>query len=104
MYACQWSLDIIYGKQTEALAILRAWGEEKRRSSRFKRAKGTRVMVGLAGASASHVVDEYLFESLEEFEQALADMSKPQFRAHSDALAGFVVPGTQKWTIYRVVE
>ncbi len=103
MYVCQWSFDVPYGKQREALAAVKAWGEEKMRSSTFRKSKN-RLMVGHVGASASRVVDEYLFERLEDFEKALEDMGQPQFRKHSDSLAPFVVAGTQKWTVYRVVE
>jgi hypothetical protein len=28
MIVCQWHLDIPYGKQAEALAVIRAWGDE----------------------------------------------------------------------------
>ena len=104
MFVCQWSLDFVFGKQKEALAVMKAWGAEKFRSSGFRKAKGARMMVGYVGDSASHVVDEYHFESLDDFEKALADMGQPQFRAHAEALAPYIVPASQKWAIYRVVE
>lgn len=104
MYVCQWHLDIPYGKQGEAVKIMKAWGEEKFRTSEFKRAKGTKLMVGHIGASASHIVDEYYFESLADFEAALADMTHPQFTFHSDALAPYIIPGSQEWKIFHVVE
>jgi hypothetical protein len=50
------------------------------------------------------VIDEYSFESLADFEAALAGMAALQFRAHSDALAPFIVPGSQHWVVYRVLE
>jgi len=28
MLVCQWHLDIIYGKQAEAVRVMRAWGVE----------------------------------------------------------------------------
>jgi hypothetical protein len=31
-------------------------------------------------------------------------MAKPEFRVHSDALAPFIVPGSQHWVVYRVLE
>jgi hypothetical protein len=31
-------------------------------------------------------------------------MAAPQFRAHSDALAPLIVPGSQHWVVYRVLE
>src|SRR4051812_9140187 len=104
MFVCQWHLDIIYGKQADALRVMRAWGTEKFASSEFRRAKGTRLLAGMVGPSASHVVDEYLFESLADFEVALSGMAAPQFRAHSDTLAPYVVPASQHWVVYRVLD
>ena len=102
MFLCQWSLDIQYGKQKQALDIIKAWGEEKMRSSGFKKSKSGRVYVGFIGESAAHVVDEYVFDSLDEFEKALADMGQPQFQQHSKALAECIIPGSQKWKIFKI--
>jgi hypothetical protein len=104
MLVCQWHLDIVYGKQADALRVMRAWGAEKFASSEFRRARGSRLLAGFVGASASHIIDEYLFESLADFEAALAGMAAPQFRAHSEGLAPFIVPGSQEWVVYRVLE
>ena len=104
MLVCQWHLDIIYGKQADAVRVMRAWGAEKFASSEFRRARGGRLLAGLVGPSASHLIDEYLFESLADFEAALAGMSAPQFRAHSDALGPLIVPGSQHWVVYRLLE
>jgi hypothetical protein len=103
MIVCQWHLDVPYGKQAEAVAVMRAWGEEKFASSEFRRARGARLMTGMVGSSASHIVDEYVFDSLADFEAALAGMSGAQFRSHSEALAPYVVPGSQHWLVYRVL-
>jgi hypothetical protein len=104
MLICQWHLDILYGKQADALRVMRAWGAEKFASSEFRRARGARLLGGLVGASASHLIDEYTFESLADFEAALSGMAAPQFKANSDALAPFIVPGSQHWVVYRVLE
>lgn len=104
MFVCQWHLDTPYGKQGEAVAVMRAWGAEKFASSEFKRARGARLLSGMVGASASHIIDEYEFDTLADFEAALAGMSAPQFRGHSDALAPYIVPGSQYWVVYRVIE
>jgi hypothetical protein len=77
MLICQWHLDIVYGKQADALRIMWAWGREKFASSEFRRARGARLIAGMAA---------------------------PQFKAHSDALARFIVPGSQHWVVYRVLE
>jgi hypothetical protein len=104
MLICEWHLDIVYGKQAEAVKIMRAWGAEKFASSEFRLARGSRLSAGLIGASASHLVDEYWFESLADFETALEGMAAPQFRKHSDALAPLIVAGSQHWVVYRVLE
>jgi hypothetical protein len=103
MYVCQWHLDIPYGKQKQVVEIMTAWGAEKLRSSDFKKVKSTRLLVGHIGDSASHIVDEYVFETLADFESALAGMGQPQFKPHSDALAPFIIPGSQKWVVYRII-
>ncbi len=59
-------------------------------------------MVGHIGDSASHIIDEYLFETLADFEAALAGMGQPVFKPHSDALAPLIIPGTQEWKVYRL--
>ncbi len=102
MFVCQWHLDTPYGKQSEALRVMRGWGEEKLASSEFRRSSAQRVLVGHLGVSPSHVVDEYLFDSLADFELGLQGMTGPQFRSHSDALAPFIVPASQHWKVYRV--
>jgi hypothetical protein len=71
MLVRQWHLDIIYGKQADAVRVMRAWGSEKLASSEFRRVQGTRVLAGLIGPSASHLIDEYWFESLADFEAGL---------------------------------
>ena len=103
MYNCIWSLDIVFGKQKQALDIIKAWGAEKFKSSHFKVSKN-RLSVGHIDESASHVVDEYLFESLADFEKAMDDMGQPQFRQFSDAIAPYIVPASQKWTVYKIIE
>ncbi len=101
-FICQWSLEIIYGKQKDALDIMKKWGDEKLKTSNFKVSQN-RMMNGYIGASASFIIDEYIFDSLDAFEKALADMSQPQFKEYSEALASFIVPGSQKWTIYKIL-
>ncbi|MGC3943871.1 MAG: hypothetical protein QM762_04915 [Chryseolinea sp.] len=102
MYNCVWSLTILFGRQKEALDIIKAWGAEKFRSSHFK-VSTNRLCVGHVGDSPSQILDEYLFESLADFEKALDDMRLPQFKQFSEAIAPYVVPGSQKWTIYRMI-
>jgi hypothetical protein len=104
MIVCQWHLDLVYGKQAKALEIMKRWAKDKFVHSEFKKASGARLLVGVVGKSASHVCDEYYFNSLADFESALKGMSEERFRKHSNALAPYIVSGSQHWEIYRVVE
>jgi hypothetical protein len=45
MLVCQWHLDIVYGKQAEAVRIMRAWGADKFASSEFRLARGARLLL-----------------------------------------------------------
>jgi len=102
MFICQWSLEIVFGKQKQALDIMKEWGAEKFRSSNFKKSKN-RVCTGYIGESPSLIIDEYEFENLEDFVLALSEMGQPQFKPFSDQIAPLIVPGTQKWKVFRVV-
>ena len=102
MYICQWSLEIVFGKQKQALDIMKEWGAEKFRSSHFKKSSN-RVYAGHIGESPSLIIDEYEFEQLEDFTKALSQMGQPQFKQFSEQIAPFVIPGTQKWKVFRVV-
>ena len=104
MYVCQWHLDVPFGKQGEALATMKAWNEENAQSSEFRRAKSLRILVGNIGPSPSHIVAEATFESLADYEAALASMGQPQAKAHAAAMAALIVPGSQHWEIYKLVE
>jgi hypothetical protein len=48
MLICQWHLDIVYGKQAEAIRVMRAWGAEKFAS--LDRLPGTRASLGRSGS------------------------------------------------------
>ena len=103
MYNCVWTIDIVFGKQKEALDIIKAWGAEKFRSSHFKTSVN-RLSVGHIGESPSHIVDEYLFETLADFEKALNEMGQPQFKQFSEAIKEYIIPASQKWTVYRMID
>ena len=104
MYICQWHLDIPFGKQSEVIKIMKAWHKDGEKLSEFKRSKQNRLLVGHVGESASHIVAEHMFESLEDFEAAISSMGDPQFKKHAEDLAPYVASGSQQWKIFRVVE
>ncbi len=104
MFLCQWSLDIVFGKQAEALKIIKQWGAEKMRSSGFSKSTANRIYTGYIGDSAAHIVDEYVFEKLDDFESALADMGQPQFKTFAEQISTIIIPGSQKWRIFKITQ
>lgn len=73
------------------------------RSSNFKKSRHNRVYVGYIGESAAHLIDEYVFDSIDDFEKALADISKTQFQHFAKSLAELIIHGTQRCIIHRIV-
>jgi hypothetical protein len=57
------------------------------------------MMNGYGGESPSQILDEYLFDRLEDFDEALSDISRPQFSKSAEDLAQNPVHGSQKWKI-----
>jgi hypothetical protein len=103
MFLCQWSIEIIFGKQKDALEIINDWGKEKMKSSRFSKSTGGRVYVGYIGDSPSLIIDEYVFNNLDDFEKALSDMSKPQFKKYAEKIAKVIIAGSQKWKVFKII-
>lgn len=104
MFICQWHLDIPFGKQSDVVRIMSAWLKDAEKLSEFRRSKQNRLLVGHVGESASHLIAEHVFESLADFEAAIGSMGVPQFKKHAEDLSPFVVPGSQRWKIYKLVE
>lgn len=104
MFVCEWHIDIPFGRQAEALEILKAWNLAKFAHTEFRRVRSHRLQVGHLGVSPSHIVDAYIFESLADFEVALQSLSHPLLKQYSDAIAPLIVPGSQHWRVLRVVE
>ena len=104
MYVCQWHLNVPFGKQKEALRIMSEWATESMSSSAFKKARSHRILVGHIGVSASEIIHEVNFDSLSDWEAALGEMPQPKFQRFAQELAPYVVPGSQRWTVMKVVE
>lgn len=69
----------------------------------IKKSTGNRVYSGYVGDSAAHIVDEYVFESFEDFEKALADMGKQEFKKFPEAIAPYIVSGSRNWKVYKII-
>lgn len=104
MFACQWHFDIPFGTQKEALEIVRQYGEAMSKSLGMPQMQNERVMVGHIGPSPSHVVVESIVSSLAEWEKMMQDVGSGKYQEFATKMQKFIVPGSQRWEVYRIVQ
>ena len=104
MFACQWHIDIPFGKQKDVLEIMNKWDAEMLNAPDVPKSKGQRRMVGHIGSSPSHIINEYLVASLSEWEAMMKSVATGRYHQYSEQIAPYIVPGSQHWIVYRVVE
>jgi hypothetical protein len=102
MFACQWHLDIPFGKQKEVLDIMKRWDDEMIKAGDAPKFISTRRSAGLIGASPSHIVNEYVVNSLSDWEGMMKIVATGRYQKYSDEMARYIVPGSQHWQILRI--
>ena len=103
MLACQWHFDIPFGTQKEVMEILQQYGDSID-SSLTTKPVSERIMVGHIGPSPSHVSVESVVNSLEEWEQMMKEVGTGKHQEFATKLQKYIVPGSQRWEIYRIVK
>jgi hypothetical protein len=103
MLACQWHLDVPFGKQKEVIEIMKKWDAEME-SSGLPKPQSHRTLVGHIGTSPTHVINEWVVPSLSDWEAMLKLVGTGKYQKYSESLAPYIVPGSQHWVILRVVE
>jgi hypothetical protein len=104
MYAAQWHFDVPFGKQQEALTIMKDYEKALRSSPNYPKDRGMKLMVGHIGLSASRVIVENLFDALGDFEKMLTEVGTGKYRQYAEKLAPLISPGSQHWIILRIAE
>jgi len=102
-YICRWSFNAPFGKRGKALELAKEWEKQVAKTVKFPNVR-TRSYVGHIGASESLVVIDSEFRSLKEFEEGQKKLSHPKQDAWAKRIAPYIVPGTQKWEVFRTVE
>jgi hypothetical protein len=102
MFACQWHIDVPFGKQKEVLDIMKKWDEEMAKANDLPKPKSQRLMVGHIGTSPSHIINEYVVENISDWEAMLKAVATGRFHTYSDQLGPYIVPGSQHWVIWKV--
>jgi len=104
MFACQWHFDIPFGKQKEVLDIMKRWDQEMAKATDAPKPRGQRTMVGHIGVSPSHIVNEYVVDSVSDWEKFSNLVATGRFKGFAEEMAKYIVPGSQHWEMLRIVE
>ncbi|MDH5675017.1 MAG: hypothetical protein OEZ06_23005 [Myxococcales bacterium] len=95
----RFSFDVPFGKKSEALAILEE-GAGIEAEVGFPK---PRRMVGSIGTPESRIEEHFEFESLAALEATWAKLNNPKMAEFMKRLAPYVVPGSHRWEVLRIV-
>jgi hypothetical protein len=104
MFIASWQFDMKYGTREEATRLMKELNASMPASG--WKAKRTRTLMGSIGAPESRMVFEHEFASLADLEASWDALHKngEQFRKMVSQMKGFIVDGTPRWEIYRVID
>ncbi|MGH8804646.1 MAG: hypothetical protein ACREXN_07865 [Polaromonas sp.] len=103
MMVARWSIDAKFGYKQNVIDLLQRWMRDIAPQAGFTADK-MRLLTGSIGALEATIQSEHLIEDLAELNQAWDKLAA--IAAHkqwSKDLEPFVVSGTNRWEIYRVV-
>lgn len=103
MFIACWSYDVHYGTKAQALEVLKEFESRKRECG--WRARRARILSGSLGVAEARIVVENEFDSLGELERSWDELHRHEaFRDCVEKMRKFVVSGSPRWEIYRLVE
>ena len=104
MFIAAWSFDVQYGMRDEAVRALKETSTLIEKSG--WRSKQARLLTGSIGAPESRFILEHEFDSLADLEaswQALHTKAE-DFKRMVAQMKNFIVSGSPRWEIYRVID
>ena len=103
MFVARWQIDARFGHKQNVIDLLRKWEREIGRQAGIDK-MDLKILTGSIGARESTIEANHSVESLAQLEEFFAKIGK--IEAHkqwSKDLEPFVVSGSPRWDIYRVV-
>jgi hypothetical protein len=103
MMIARWSIDAKFGYKQTAIDLLQRWIAEIAPQVGLKPEK-MRLLTGSVGALEATLQTEHLIENLAELDQAWEKLAKND--AHKEwgrDLEPYIVSGTSRWEIYRLL-
>jgi len=104
MFIARWQIEARFGHKQDALDSMSRWIKEVGSKIGWKPGS-VRVITGSIGANESVIETEMTIKSLKELEDAWAKLAKLKtHRKWGKEFEKYVVSGTARWTIFRVVD
>lgn len=103
MFVARWQIDARFGHKQNVIDLLHKWEREIGRQAGTDK-MDLKILTGSIGARESTIEANHSVESLAQLEEFFAKISK--IEAHKQwgkDLEPFVVSGSPRWDIYRVV-
>ncbi|KGJ94982.1 hypothetical protein [Colwellia psychrerythraea] len=104
MMVARWCIDAKFGHKPEVVDSLTKWFNEVGSQIGWTK-ENSRILVGSVGALESSVISEITIANLTELNDAWQKLA--QIDSHlewSKNLEPYVVSGTPKWEIYRIID
>jgi hypothetical protein len=103
MMAARWSIDARFGYKQSAVELMQRWLREIAPQVGIT-ADRTRLLTGSIGALEATIQSEHLVEDLAELNRVWDKLASiPAHKQWSKDIEPFVVSGTSRWEVYRVL-
>jgi hypothetical protein len=104
MFIARWQIEARFGYKDLALESMKRWLKDVGSKVGWKPGS-VRIITGSIGANESTIETEMKIKSLKELDEAWAKLSKLKtHRKWGKEFEKYVVSGTARWTIFRIVE
>lgn len=103
MLIARWQIDARFGHKQTVIEMVRKWSRDVAPQIGWS-AEKSRMLTGSIGAREATVVHEWSISDLGELERAWGALGKlPAHAEWGKALEAYVVSGSSRWEIYRVI-
>lgn len=103
MFIARWQVEARFGYKQPAIDSMKKWLEEVGSQIGWKPDK-VRLITGSIGANESTIETEIRVKSLKDLDDAWAKLAKlKDHKKWGREFEKYIVSGTARWTIYRVV-
>ncbi|OZG72371.1 hypothetical protein BTA51_16720 [Hahella sp. CCB-MM4] len=104
MMVARWSIDAKFGYKQKVIDLMQGWMRDIGPQAGLTADK-LRLITGSVGALESTIQSEHIIEDLNELNEVWDKLAKiDAHKQWSQELEPYVVSGTNRWEIYRVID